>query len=240
MESLDQNSYNAGEKMPLLAIKQRWNLLAIGVSLSLLGSLTSILQAIKISGLIERVQSGDEGAAYEIAAMEKSMDPLSIIAGIIGIVAIVFVCMWFYRAGQNLHLSGVKYLNYSPGWYVGWFFIPLVQIVMPFVTTIELWKANASINNPDEHASWSSNKLSPLVIFWYVSFIAMIVVGCYFGFSDFDNMKRAAFDPEAKIASISTMSQLAYFNVPLQAISGICLILFSKKITDSQIKYMNE
>src|SRR6478735_11219141 len=140
MESLDDNSIG---RMQILPLYQRWKMLAIGVSLALVGQVAEIIKSLKVAGLIERINNGDSGAAYELERLYKSPDPMTIIGGLFGILAIVFVCMWFYRAGQNVHMAGVKYLNYTPGWYVGWFFIPLVQLVMPLITTIELWKASA-------------------------------------------------------------------------------------------------
>jgi heme/copper-type cytochrome/quinol oxidase subunit 2 len=237
MESLDSNSMSS-ERGHLLSVKERWRMLAIGVSLALIGQVISVIQAMKIASLVERIRSGDTGAAYELLQYQQA-DPLTLFAGLLGIIAVVFVCMWFYRAGQNVHLAGVKYLSYTPGWYVGWFFIPLVQLVMPFITTIELWKASSSLEEQDDTAAWKTAKLSPLVILWYVSFIVMILIVMYLMFSNIDNMRRIAFDPDAAVDYFASLNNTVYFQVPLQTISGICLILFSKKISDMQTNYMN-
>ncbi len=237
MESLDSNSMS-GERGHLLSIKERWRMLAIGVSLSLVGQIIGVVQSFKISALIERIEGGDAGAAYELIQSQKA-DPLVLFAGLIGIVAVVFVCMWFYRAGQNVHFAGVKYLSYTPGWYVGWFFIPLVQVVMPFITTIELWRATSSIDERDDTAAWKTAKVSPLVILWYVSFILMLLIMMFMMFSNLENMRNMAFDPNASVEYFKNMNNAIYFQVPLQTISGICLILFSKKITDMQTNYIN-
>lgn len=236
MESLDSGSLG---KTQILPIQDRWKMLAIGVGLALISQVAGVINAIKIQGLLDRITQGDSGAAYELIQSQQ-MNPLLLLTGLIGILAVVFVCMWFYRAGQNVHLAGVKYLNYTPGWYVGWFFIPFVQIVMPFITTIELWKASSSMSERDDDNNWKNNGVSIYVHLWYISFLLMLFVGTYLGFSNFENMRRIAFDPEAALDYFTQANKTVYYQIPLQTISGICLILFSKKITEMHNNYINE
>lgn len=233
MENLDSNSL---EKQPILEIKSRWMLLAIFVGLALLSQVINVFNSMHVLDLVERVKGGDTGAAYGLALTEK-VTPLMGIAGLVGIAAVVFVCMWFYRAHLNNHMAGINYLVYSPGWCVGWFFIPFVQLVMPFLTTREIWRASYSINNPSEYSIWKDNKVSPLVALWYFSFIASILVGICIFSSDpnaFINRQTDA-DAALRFHELSAYSQL--IQIPFHTISGIALILFAKKITDTQEQY---
>ncbi|HLP13417.1 MAG TPA: DUF4328 domain-containing protein [Flavobacteriales bacterium] len=234
MENLDSNSL---EKQPILEIKTKWNLLAIFVILTLLSQVVVILRSVDILKLVDRVNNGDQGAAYILDRTEREITPLMGISGLVGIAAIVFVCMWFYRAHLNNHYAGINYLKYSPGWCVGWFFIPFVQLVMPFLTTREIWKASASINSPQEHTSWLGNKVSPWISVWYFSFLTSLVVSIGIGFSDFDAALRYTTDADAALRyyRLQAYSQLA--QIPFHTLSGIALIIFSKKITDTQEQY---
>lgn len=45
--------------------------------------------------------------------------------------SVIVVGMWIYRAQSNLVAAGFD-LEISPGWAVGWFFVPLANFVMPF------------------------------------------------------------------------------------------------------------
>lgn len=54
------------------------------------------------------------------------------------LVSVVFVCMWIYRAHANLRERGIE-METSPGWAVGWFFVPIMNLFKPFQNMRELW-----------------------------------------------------------------------------------------------------
>ncbi len=58
--------------------------------------------------------------------------------GLFLLVAMVPVIGWTYRAHANLHQAGLDELRYSPRWSVGSFFVPLVNLVVPFRAMREL------------------------------------------------------------------------------------------------------
>ena len=52
--------------------------------------------------------------------------------------------MWVYRANQNARdLSGNE-LEFSPGWSVGWFFVPIAALFMPYRVVAEIWRRQQS------------------------------------------------------------------------------------------------
>jgi hypothetical protein len=71
---------------------------------------------------------------------------------------IVAWCIWQYRAQADLYARGVPDLRYSPGWAVGWWFVPFASLVMPCLTMRELWR-NAGRREGD---------ISPLRSAWTV------------------------------------------------------------------------
>jgi len=46
---------------------------------------------------------------------------------------------WFYRAHKNLPRLGARNLEYSPGWAVGGFFVPFLNLVRPYQVMREVW-----------------------------------------------------------------------------------------------------
>jgi len=46
---------------------------------------------------------------------------------------------WLHRANQNLPSLGNRDLKYTPGWAVGGFFVPFLNLVQPFRVMRELW-----------------------------------------------------------------------------------------------------
>ncbi len=55
---------------------------------------------------------------------------------------VVVVATWLYRAHANLHDADVDGLEFTPGWAVGWYFIPFANLFKPFQAMRELWTAS--------------------------------------------------------------------------------------------------
>jgi hypothetical protein len=73
---------------------------------------------------------------------------------------------WTYRAWTNLHAMGVDTLQFSPGWAAGSFFVPVVNLWIPFVAMRQL--ANRSFGEAEYHANVSV----PDVTSWWACFVA--------------------------------------------------------------------
>ena len=90
---------------------------------------------------------------------------------------IVGFCLLFYRANAGLRASGVDDLRDSPGWSVGWFFVPLANYVMPHRVASDLWRASA-MPAPGESASAETGRrarVAFIVDAWWIVFVASIV-----------------------------------------------------------------
>ena len=55
-----------------------------------------------------------------------------LLLGLFFLLGVIPIALWIYRAHANLREAGVTELGYSPGWSVGSFFVPLVNVVIPF------------------------------------------------------------------------------------------------------------
>lgn len=61
--------------------------------------------------------------------------------------------MWFHRSHKNLPSLGAEELVYSPGWAVGGFFVPFLNLVRPYQVAKEVFKAS----HPSEWSLSSSS-----------------------------------------------------------------------------------
>lgn len=52
--------------------------------------------------------------------------------------AVVFL-IWLYRVSRNLRSLGVRRQRFSPGWAVGYWFIPIVNLIRPYQVVKEIW-----------------------------------------------------------------------------------------------------
>ena len=66
---------------------------------------------------------------------------LAVVELILYIATVIFFCVWLYRAYDNLRAFNTwSRLEYSPGWAVGSFFVPFVNLVIPYRAVREVWQ----------------------------------------------------------------------------------------------------
>lgn len=69
-----------------------------------------------------------------------------VLFALILLVAVVFVAQWIYRAHANLRAAEIDGLSFTPGWAVGWYFIPFANLIKPFQAMRELWNASLALD----------------------------------------------------------------------------------------------
>lgn len=85
--------------------------------------------------------------------------------------AVVSLC-WLHRARRNLDDLGAEDLRFTPGWTVGWFFIPVLHLFRPFQAVSELWRASA-----DPQGRWAEAGVGLLLPAWWLAWITSNLVG---------------------------------------------------------------
>jgi hypothetical protein len=78
----------------------------------------------------------------------------------IGIATTVVFLVWLYYASSNLPAFGYAptEIKYSPGWAIGSFFVPFVNLVVPFLAINELWQKSDVVEEPPA-GSWQSGSI---------------------------------------------------------------------------------
>lgn len=87
---------------------------------------------------INGMNPGDE-ARMGIALAQLAVGAFSMLLYVT--TAVVFCC-WIYRANANARALGARDLTITPGWSVGWFFIPIANLYKPFKSVKEIWNAS--------------------------------------------------------------------------------------------------
>ena len=92
--------------------------------------------------------------------------------------AVAFL-MWLHRASRNLRALGnpSQRIEFTPGWAVGWFFIPFANLVMPYKAVREVWeKSDPAVRTGDDFM-FAGPSSAPLLLGWWVTFIASNFAG---------------------------------------------------------------
>ena len=74
---------------------------------------------------------------------------------------VILVLSWIYRANHNARQLGAADMRFTPGWAVGWYFIPIAWFWKPYQAMTEIWRASVSPSD------WGATPVSPLLRWWW-------------------------------------------------------------------------
>lgn len=131
--------------------------------------------------------------------------------------SIVCVSLWIYRAHANLFAAGFEGLEFTPGWSVGWFFVPIAMLFKPFQAMRELW--NASHMQSDSYAASADRSLTVWWSFWIVGNVIENVSLRIGGFT----------------GSIGMLDLLGY---AIHVVTAWCLLRIVDAVTEAQSSQM--
>jgi hypothetical protein len=134
-------------------------------------SAVATLSNLSLLNYLQGISSGepvDDARAEEIDARQAVIGVVQV--GLFLACAISFL-MWFHRAHKNLKAGGLDGLRYTPGWAVGGFFVPFLNLVRPFQLMMEVWAGSAYLSRHVEARSWRAVSPSPHVGWWWALFL---------------------------------------------------------------------
>src|SRR5687767_1529604 len=115
------------ENRAKLATAVLWAFVAVAV-------MTGFGEVLEATGTINiAVDAGPLALAIGLAYMAFTL---------VFVASVVVVAMWIHRAHANLRDAGTDGLEFTPGWAVGWYFIPFANLIKPFQAMRELWNAS--------------------------------------------------------------------------------------------------
>jgi hypothetical protein len=79
--------------------------------------------------------------------------------------------MWIHRANVNCRGLGAKDIKFTPGWAVGYYFIPILNLYKPYYAMKEIWQAS---QNP---VNWQGSPAGSLLGLWWILWLVSNFVG---------------------------------------------------------------
>lgn len=136
------------------------------------------------------------------------------------IVSGVLILRWIYQANQNARQFGAKDMAFSPGWSIGFYFIPIVSLWKPYQAMKEIWQAS---QNP---ANWPVEKVSSILGIWWFFWIANSIVGQ----AVFRLSRRA--EEISEIMNVNLVSQASeVISIPLALVTWLMI----KNVSNAQL-----
>ncbi len=126
--------------------------MTLGDGIDLLQRRAKIVKALLIAGFAVTVAVliGELGELNGDVLLD-SPDPSSIehlyLAVLLGssllnIITVIIFAMWIYRAAANVIAAIITGFDFTPGWAVGWYFVPFANLVQPFLAMRQIWNAS--------------------------------------------------------------------------------------------------
>lgn len=98
--------------------------------------------------------------------------------GLVGIISIITFIItgitflrWVYRANVNCHGFGAQNMQFTPGWAVGFYFVPILSFFKPCEAMVEIWKISQDPMN------WENQSNDALVGVWWSLFLVSNIAG---------------------------------------------------------------
>jgi hypothetical protein len=129
-----------------------------------------------VFGVISGVASLATGNAAKADSDEFTlMDGVELLSGLFSlgtfIITGVLFLMWIHRANRNVRALGAEGMKFTPGWSVGWYFIPIASLWKPYQAMKEIWQAS---HNPK---LWTTQELKPIVNVWWTLWLLSNILG---------------------------------------------------------------
>jgi hypothetical protein len=181
------------------------------------------MEEFKDPTLLSRVATGmlavyavSEAFVAIMFLIDPAPTPAVGVAAIVYVAALVACCvvvgMWIYRTNANAHVFSTD-MTITPGWSVGWFFVPFANLVMPFRGVKETWQES------HEAAGRFEEVESPLLGWWWGLWIAGNIASSVFArlggydqngleMARYLNLAAAAMNVAASLVLIQLMRRL--------------------------------
>lgn len=96
---------------------------------------------------------------------------LSLVTLAVYVPLVVLFCIWTYRSAANARALGAGGFEVSPGWAVGWYFIPFANLWMPFKAMSEIWRASRSELPEQVPGQWRDSGSGFILGSWWLAWI---------------------------------------------------------------------
>lgn len=144
-----------------------WSPRLLGYGLTALLAVLTIMTAMEIwSGfqqaeLVDRIQQRGSVTRDEARASDARHGIIVTVRLVTFCLTGIVFCCWIYVVAKNVRALGARRLRYSPGAAVGYNFVPIVCLWVPYQAMKEIWKASV------DPTHWRSVHTSSVVRWWW-------------------------------------------------------------------------
>jgi hypothetical protein len=136
-------------------------------------------------------------------------------------VTVAIFGMWIHRAANNARSFGATGFKITPGWAVGWYFVPIAQLWKPYQAMSEIWRAS---RNP---RGWQNDGAGEFLGWWWAIWIVSTVLG------------KIAYRLTVDAVEVDEIARATHVMLASEAVDIITIvlaILLVKRLSDYQLQ----
>jgi len=117
------------------------------------------------------VYTSQELAVADGEASDQRQGSVALAYIAVFIISGFLILRWIHRSNYNARQLGAEEMEFTPGWSIGYYFIPILMFWKPYQAMKEIWKAS---HNP---SNWQSENVSSLLGVWWFLWIVTNMLG---------------------------------------------------------------
>lgn len=201
----------------------------LGTALTVLIGLVGLLELVHLAGgirmlrLLGEVGSGREGLDSDLDAADRLT--LQILVPYLLLLLAAGICwlVWQHRLASSARVDR-RAVRRSPGWHVGSWFIPVVNLWFPFQNVSDLDRGLGHFSDRDRRP--------PLVAWWVLWLLGLAVTRVSSATSSMADTRLEAGQVEDAVSLMSTSVTMDLVGTILGAVSAILAILVVRNLTE--------
>lgn len=141
------------------------------ILVALISILSGYLDYQVLSDYQNGVYTSQEKAIADGVASDQRQGIIGMVYLVVFVISGFLILRWIHRANYNARQLGAENMVFTPGWSIGYYFIPILALWKPYQAMKEIWKAS---KNPSE---WNSQSVSGLLPIWWAIWIISNALG---------------------------------------------------------------
>ena len=151
------------------------NILLVLLSAEILFGIINIYADVNDISYIKANNESGGVLYYDNSSLESLVTSISqMLYGLVLIIAVIFYFIWVRRAYRNLHSLQLKPTEFSSGWAIGSYFVPILNLFRPFRIMKEIWFGSQPIlseENSYESESHLGLSSTGFLQVWWAAFL---------------------------------------------------------------------
>jgi hypothetical protein len=158
---------------PFASARRRAKVVCVLFGVGILLHIGLFLLTINEYEILTRIGQAEAGADKEFDANYSQQNVLVLFGDGQWIALAVTFLMWVHQTHRNLPALRATGLKFTPGWAVGWYFMPLANLFRPYEVMREIYNASAPADAPDGGDAWRAYRAPIVVKLWWVSLLIL-------------------------------------------------------------------